>query len=84
MDGPNRITSTITQGTSAMAAKPMCSCMREKPGPLVAVKALTPARDAPITAPRLAISSSIWMKVPPFRGSSRAMNSMISVLGVIG
>ena len=57
--GPPRITSTITQGTSASTANPMCSCMRVNPGPLVAVMALDPAREAPITAAREAISSSI-------------------------
>ena len=59
MLGPPRMTLTTTQGTSAMQANPRFSCMREKPGPLVAVMDLTPAREAPITAPMLAISSSI-------------------------
>ena len=31
-----------------------------------------------------AISSSIWMNVPPTRGNSYAMASMISELGVMG
>jgi predicted secreted protein len=49
----------MTQGTSVIQAKPIFSCIRENPGPLVAVIAFTPARDAPIMAPMLAISSSI-------------------------
>ena len=39
----------------------MFSCISEKPGPLVAVKALAPASDAPMIAAMLAISSSICM-----------------------
>jgi len=62
----------------------MFSCMSENPGPLVAVMAFTPASDAPMTAPMLAISSSIWMKVPPRAGSLRAMCSAISEAGVMG
>ena len=33
VDGPPRWTSTKTQGVSVMAARPMCSIIREKPGP---------------------------------------------------
>jgi predicted secreted protein len=74
----------MTQGTSAMMANPKFSCMRENPGPLVAVIAFTPAREEPITAPRLAISSSIWMKVPFTCGSFTDKISEISVAGVMG
>ncbi len=56
-----------------MQAKPRFSCIREKPGPLVAVIALTPASEAPTTAPIEAISSSIWIKVPPRAGSRSDM-----------
>jgi hypothetical protein len=62
----------------------MCSCIKENPGPLVAVMAFAPATDAPITAAKLAISSSIWMNFPPTRGSSLARTSAISVEGVMG
>jgi len=62
----------------------MFSCMREKPGPLVAVMALRPPTDAPMTAAMLAISSSIWINLPPSRGSSRAIVSAISDDGVMG
>ena len=58
--------------------------MSEKPGPLVAVIALTPPNEAPITAASEPISSSIWMKTPPTRGSSRDIVSAISEDGVIG
>ena len=67
-----------------MQAYPRFSCMSEKPGPLVAVILFTPAREAPTTAPMLAISSSIWIKVPSTSGSRDDMRSMISEAGVIG
>ena len=41
-----------------IAEYPMCSCISEKPGPLVAVIDLSPRRG-PMQAARLAISSSI-------------------------
>jgi hypothetical protein len=82
--GPPRMTLTMTQGTSAMQANPKFSCTRENPGPLVAVMLLTPARDAPITAPMEAISSSIWIKVPPRAGRRQLIISLISVAGVMG
>jgi len=50
----------------------------------VAVILFTPVREAPITAPKLAISSSIWIKTPPASGSSFAIISIISVAGVMG
>jgi hypothetical protein len=78
------MTLTMTQGTSAMIANPKFSCIRENPGPLVAVMDFTPAREAPITAPKLAISSSIWMKVPSTWGSLMDKISEISVAGVMG
>ena len=84
VDGPPRITSTITQGTWAIEAKPMFSCISEKPGPEVAVSALVPASEAPMTAAIEAISSSIWMKSPPTWGMRRDSTSAISVDGVIG
>ena len=62
----------------------MFSCMSEKPGPEVAVSALAPASEAPMTAAMEAISSSIWMKWPPTAGRRRARTSAISVEGVMG
>ncbi len=84
VEGPPRITSTMTQGICAMVAKPIISCIRLKPGPEVAVSALAPARLAPHTAAMEAISSSIWMNLPPTSGSRRARRSAISVDGVMG
>ena len=78
------MTSTITHGICAMVAKPIISCIRLKPGPEVAVSALMPAREAPQTAAMEAISSSIWMKVPPTSGRRAAEPSAISVDGVMG
>src|SRR5665647_1879513 len=57
--GPHLWILTTTQGTSAITAKPKFSCFKEKPGPLVAVRDFKPAREAPITAAMLDISSSI-------------------------
>ena len=51
VEGPPRITLTTTQGTSAMMAKPMFSCLSEMPGPEEAVIAFAPATLAPMTAP---------------------------------
>ncbi len=84
VDGPPRMTSTITHGICAMVAKPSISCMRLKPGPEVAVSALAPASEAPQTAAMLAISSSIWMKGPPTSRQAAASTSAISVDGVMG
>ncbi len=82
--GPKRWTLIITHGTSAITAKPRFSCIREKPGPLVAVNAFSPARLAPITAAILAISSSICIYIPPWPGSTAEHISAISVEGHIG
>ena len=84
VEGPPRWTLTTTQGVSVMAANPMFSIIREKPGPLVAVIARAPVHDAPMMDAMEAISSSIWMKTPPFFGSFAAMCSATSVEGVIG
>ncbi len=42
VEGPPRITSTTTIGTSAATASPSASVIRERPGPAVAVSAGTP------------------------------------------
>ncbi len=62
----------------------MASCIREKPGPLVAVITLRPVKDAPIMAHMEEISSSIWMNVPSTFGSLSDRISATSVEGVIG
>ena len=68
VEGPPRWTLTTTQGVSVIAAKPMFSIISEKPGPLVAVIARAPVQEAPMIDAIEAISSSIWMKTPPFFG----------------
>ena len=84
VDGPPLWILTTTHGTSAITAYPIASCFKEKPGPLVAVIDFNPVNEAPITAHIEAISSSIWMNLPPFWGSLRASVSAISVEGVMG
>ena len=49
VEGPGRIASTMTIGTSIMAAMPTASVISEKPPPEVAVIARTPAYPAPMT-----------------------------------
>jgi hypothetical protein len=82
--GPARWTSMITHGTSIIIPSPMFSCIRLNPGPDVAVMDFTPAALAPRIADMEAISSSIWMYVPPILGMFEAMYSATSVAGVIG
>jgi hypothetical protein len=84
VDGPPRCTLTMTQGISVMTAYPRASCIRENPGPLVAVMTLRPVSEAPMIAQIEAISSSIWMNLPPDLGSRDAKCSATSVDGVIG
>ncbi len=67
-----------------MIAYPMPSCINENPGPEVAVMANLPVSDAPMQAQIEPISSSICMNTPPERGSSSAIVSIISELGVMG
>jgi hypothetical protein len=62
----------------------MASCIKEKPGPLVALITLRPVKDAPIMAHMEAISSSIWMNFPPIWGSRSDKISVISLDGVMG
>ena len=74
----------MTQGVSVIIAYPMFSCMRLKPGPDVAVIDKDPPHAPPITAEIAAISSSIWIYVPPSLGSCWDIISAISDAGVIG
>ena len=62
----------------------MFSCFSEKPGPLVAVMALTPATEAPMTAAMLPISSSICTYRPPTWGRRMDEVSATSLDGVMG
>jgi hypothetical protein len=50
----------------------------------VAVITLRPVSEAPTMAHIEAISSSIWMNLPPRAGSRSLSSSAISVDGVIG
>ncbi len=84
VEGPARCTSTTTQGVSVQMARPIFSSIRLNPGPDVAVMLLTPAQDAPTMEAMAAISSSIWMNVPPTSGSRPEICSAISVAGVMG
>ena len=67
-----------------MAAKPMCSIIREKPGPEVTVNAFAPPQAAPKMAMEDANSSSNWMNTPPTVGTRDAKRSTTSVEGVMG
>src|SRR5216110_2270167 len=58
VEGPARCTFMITAGISAKYESPMNSCIKEIPGPDVAVKARAPFHEAPITMPIEASSSS--------------------------
>ena len=84
VDGEARCTLATTTGSSIIAARPMFSIIRLKPGPDVAVKLRAPAAEAPTMAAMLPSSSSICTKRPPRGGSRTAMCSAISVDGVIG
>ncbi len=74
----------MTRGVSIIAARPMFSIISENPGPEVTVMAFWPPQAAPIRAVIEAISSSIWMKMPPTKGMRSANRSAVSVEGVIG
>ncbi len=62
VDGPPRWTSMITDGTSAIEARPSISVISARPGPEVAVIDLTPANEPPMTAPIADSSSSVWTR----------------------
>ena len=84
VDGPPRITSTTTIGTSAATARPMPSVISARPGPAVAVSDGTPPYDAPMIMLTDASSSSACSSVPPTLASAGAIHSSSSVAGVIG
>ena len=62
----------------------MPSCMREKPGPLVAVMHSLPAPAAPNIMLTLAVSHSACTNVRPSIGNHFAAPCAISLAGVIG
>ncbi len=84
VDGPPRITSTTTIGTSAATASPMLSVISARPGPEVAVSDGTPPYEAPMIMLMDASSSSAWISAPPTCPSAGAIHSSSSVAGVIG
>ena len=61
VEGPLRCTSMMTAGISDMMPRPLFSCIREIPGPLVAVYPFFPVTEAPSRAAIELISSSIWI-----------------------
>ena len=65
VDGPPRWTSTMTIGSSMIAASPSVSAFRSMPGPLVPVTARWPANDAPSAMFTAAISSSACSVMTP-------------------
>ncbi|GBD15098.1 hypothetical protein HRbin25_00989 [bacterium HR25] len=74
----------MTMGVSVIPAADIASCIREKPGPAVAVMERAPATAAPMTWWAAAISLSAWRTAPPKRGSFSAMYSRTSEAGVMG
>ena len=87
MGGKKSMTATSGPGFSLkqeMQARPNISCFKEKPGPLVAVMDFLPPMEAPMAAPKPAISSSVCMNLPPTWGRRVANCSAISVEGVMG
>ena len=62
----------------------MPSCMREKPGPDVAVMQSLPAPAAPNIMLTDAVSHSAWTKVLPSIGNHFAAPWAISLAGVMG
>ncbi len=84
VEGPPRMTSTTTMGTSAATARPMPSAISDRPGPAVAVSEGTPPKLAPMIMLTEASSSSACSSEPPTLVSAGAIHSSISVAGVMG
>ncbi len=74
----------MTHGVSVIAAYPILSCIKLKPGPDVAVIDSAPPHELPMTADMAPISSSICTYLPPTRGNSTDIISAISEAGVMG
>ncbi len=83
VDGPPRCTLMMTSGSSVITARPMASCFRAMPGPLVPVRPMCPAKLAPMAAQTAAISSSAWNVFTP-KFLWRASSCRMSQAGVIG
>ena len=84
VEGPTRMTSTTTIGTSAATASPSDSIISDRPGPEVAVIDGTPPYEAPMIWLIEASSSSACTSTPPTLASEGASHSSTSVAGVIG
>jgi hypothetical protein len=84
VEGPPRITLTITAGVSEATARPIPSSIKARPGPEVAVMAGTPPKEAPITMLIDASSSSACSSCPPSFSSLGDSHSSRSLAGVIG
>ena len=83
VEGPARCTSITSMGSSSAAARPIVSCFRSIPGPLVAVTPRCPPKDAPSAMLAAAISSSAWTVRTPKR-LWRESSCRSSDAGVIG
>ena len=84
VDGPERCTSMISIGNSAIDAMDKDSAIKLKPGPDVHVKPRTPAYTPPIAIIHAAISSSVCTTVEPTLSIFLIMYSITSEAGVIG
>ena len=83
VDGPPRITSTITKGSSSITAKFMASDFKQMPGPDVEVTPNVPTNEAPIVVQQAANSSSHCMVTTPM-ALCFASSLRMSVAGVMG
>src|SRR5512138_1390112 len=83
VEGPPRCTSTTTNGSSALTAKPRPSLLSDKPGPEVDDTPRHPANEAPMAEQIPAISSSAWKAMAP-RLFILVSSWRISDAGVIG
>ena len=84
VDGPPRMTLTMTIGVSEAVARPKASIISDRPGPEVAVTEGVPPNEAPMIIAIEAISSSAWTSTPPTVWSAGDSHSSTSVAGVIG
>lgn len=84
VEGPPRITLTITTGTSAAMPRPMDSIISDRPGPEVTVIDGTPPNEPPSTMLMEDNSSSAITSRPPSRCNCGDIHSTRSVAGVIG
>ena len=84
VEGPERMTSTMTSGVSLVAMSPNVSVIKSIPGPEVAVIDRAPARAPPNAMLIADSSSSAWTTWPPYSSIRPVRYSMTFVAGVIG